>query len=361
MGKKIIFTITNDPLFDQRMQRICSTLQKAGYQVVLAGRKMRTAKIGHCTYKVKRMRCLFHKGPMQYLEYHIRLSTWLILQHADIICAIDTDTILPVYFASLLKGTRRIFDAHEYFSELKEVVTRPLVRRWWKKIERFAIPRFPVGYTVGQEIACLFKKEYGVNYAVIRNVPYKQIIPPPITTRKKAIIYQGAINAARGLEYLIPAMQKVPAELHIYGAGNIEGACNELVKKLHLQEKVRFFGMVSPIELQEITPTYKIGINLVEAIGLNQYFSLANKFFDYIQAGVPQVTMNFPEYARINVKAPVAILLDDLGIEGIAQALNLLLEDVVLYEQLVTNCAVLKDIYCWELEKNSLLQIYEKL
>ncbi|ULQ53837.1 glycosyltransferase [Flavihumibacter fluvii] len=360
MQRKIIFTITNDPDFDQRMQRICSSLHEAGYRVVLAGRKMREGAGNAPAYRVKRMRCIFHKGPLLYAEYHIRLFTWLLFQPADILCAIDIDTILPVYFTSILKGSKRVYDAHEYFSELKEVVTRPSIQRWWKRIEDFAIPRFPVGYTVGQQIATVFKNQYGVDYSVIRNVPNKQENIIPAAKRRRAILYQGAINEARGLEYLIPAMENIDAELHIYGSGNFESACFALVNKLALHDKVKFFGMVAPTVLQEITPCYLVGINLVEPVGLNQYYSLANKFFDYIHGAVPQVTMNFPEYALINENAQVAILLDDLQTGQIATAVNLLLHDVVLYEKLVENCARLRDIYCWELEKNRLLEIYEK-
>jgi glycosyltransferase involved in cell wall biosynthesis len=359
MAKKIIFTITNDPHYDQRMQRICFTLHQQGYEVVLAGRKMRGGTGLLKPYKMRRMRCLFHKGILMYAEYHLRIFCWLLFQKADLLCAIDADTILPVYFASVLKSTQRIYDAHEYFSELKEVVTRPAIQWCWRRIEQFAIPNFPIGYTVGQKIADEFRKNFNVHYAVVRNVPYRQFNQVPVLSRTRAILYQGAINEARGLEFLIPAMVKVEAELHIYGSGNYELKCRQLVKDLHLESRVKFLGMVSPENLQKITPQYLIGINLVQAVGLNQYYSLANKFFDYIQAGLPQVTMNFPEYAHINEKAKVAILLDALNPELIAGALNLLLQDVVLYTELTNNCTVLQEIYCWEIEQNSLLKIYE--
>jgi glycosyltransferase involved in cell wall biosynthesis len=359
MAKKIIFTITNDPDYDQRMQRICLTLHQHGYVVVLAGRKMRGGTNLLKSYKVRRMRCIFHSGMLMYAEYHLRIFCWLLCQKADLLCAIDADTMLPVYFASILKGTERFYDAHEYFSELKEVVTRPAIQWVWHRIEQFAIPRFKIGYTVGQKIAAAFEEKFGVHYKVIRNVPYRQFNQLPIAARKRAILYQGAINEARGLEFLIPAMAKVDAELHIYGSGNYVSNCRQLVKQLRLENRVKFFGMVSPEALQALTPQYFIGINLVQAIGLNQYYSLANKFFDYIQAGLPQVTMNFPEYSDINKKAKVAILLDELNPELIANALNLLLQDVVLYTELTDNCTVLQEIYCWEVEKNSLIKIYE--
>ena len=40
---KIIFTVTNELNFDQRMQRICTSLQNAGHEVLLMGWKLKNA------------------------------------------------------------------------------------------------------------------------------------------------------------------------------------------------------------------------------------------------------------------------------------------------------------------------------
>ncbi len=50
-------------------------------------------------------------------------------------------------------------------------------------------------------------------------------------------------------------------------------------------DKIKLHAAVTPEKLKQITPEVYIGINLVENNGLNQYYSLANKFFDYIHAG----------------------------------------------------------------------------
>ena len=359
--KKITFVINNDPDYDQRMQRICSTLSAAGYQVTLVGRIMQEASGLTTNYKVRRMRFWFRKGPMQYVELSIRLFFRLLFAKTDIYGAVDIDTALPVYLASVIRQKPRTLDAHEYFSELKEVITRPVIHKVWKRIEAFTMPRFPVGYTVGHELARLFEEKFGVRYGVIRNLPFRSDFRLPINERKRVILYQGAINEARGLEYLIPAMKQVDAELHIYGKGNYYGQCVALTRELGLTARIRFFGMMSPDRLKEITPSCFIGINLVEAEGLNQYYSLANKFFDYIQGGIPQVTMNFPEYAAINARHPVAVLIDRPEIQSIADAINLLLKDSVLYGYLTSGCMAAAADYCWEQEREQLIQIYKKL
>jgi len=103
------------------------------------------------------------------------------------------------------------------------------------------------------------------------------------------------------------------------------------------------------------------GINLVEREGLNQYFSLANKFFDYIHAGLPQVTMNFPEYAAVNQHFEVAILIDDLQPKTIANAMNRLLDDQDLYLRLKNNCIAAKNKLNWEEEEQKLISFYRQV
>ncbi len=110
-------------------------------------------------------------GWISYFEWNIRLFLFLLFRKMDVICAVDLDTILPCYFISKLKGIKRIYDAHELFTEMKEVISRPWVKKCWLAIERFALPRFEHGYTVSESIAHEFEKRYGVRYEVIRNVP----------------------------------------------------------------------------------------------------------------------------------------------------------------------------------------------
>ena len=103
------------------------------------------------------------------------------------------------------------------------------------------------------------------------------------------------------------------------------------------------------------------GINLFEPVGLNHFYSLANKFFDYMQAGIPQLTMNFPEYKKINNEYEVAVLINTVAVNEIATALNLLLNDGVLYERLKKNCQAAKNVFTWQNEEKQLLEFYKNL
>lgn len=359
--KRIIFTVTNELNYDQRMIRICTSLTMAGYEVELVGVETKfSSPIEAKPYSQKRLMMFSTKGFTFYAEYNLRLFFYLLFKKCDTICCIDLDTIIPVYLASLIRRKVRVYDAHEYFSQLKEVVTRPAVYKVWYWIERTFLPRFKNGYTVCKSIADEFKEKYAVEYSVIRNVPLLEEYKESITT-ERVILYQGAVNEGRGLEYLIPAMAYINIPLLIYGDGNFMYQAKQLIEDNLLEKKVILKGKVLPNELRNITSSCLIGLNLVENIGLNQYYSLANKFFDYIHDALPQITMNFPEYKRINDEFEVAVLIDNLSIDNIVAAINDLLADTDKYHRLKVNCINARESLNWQKEEQKLLKFYAVL
>jgi glycosyltransferase involved in cell wall biosynthesis len=359
--KKIFFTVTNDLSYDQRMDRICTSLSEHGYDVTLVGRKLKTSlPLKEKKYKQKRIRLMFRKSKWFYAEYNIRLLFYLLFQKMDAICAIDLDTILPCLQVSRIKKIRRIYDAHELFTELKEVITRPAVHKAWLRIEKKAVPRFTYGYTVSESVAEEFYRRYQVRYQTIRNMPPLRDLNDR-TKKERFILYQGAVNEARGLEFLVPAMQWVNSRLVICGDGNFMSQLKELIATHKLENKIELTGMLTPEDLREFSQTAYIAVAVPEKEGLNQYYALPNKFFDYIHAGLPQVTVNYPEYRRINDSYEVAVLLDDLSPKRIADALNNLLGDDVLYNRLRENCLAARKQLNWQQEEKKLLGFYSTL
>lgn len=360
MSKSIYFSVTTDLITDQRMIKICSSLQENGYDVTLIGRKSKGI-LSERPYKQVRLNCFFQRGKWMYIEYNIRLVFFLFThKKPNAYTAIDLDTIIPMYIASRVRSVCRVYDAHEWFSEMKEVITRPGIKRIWKWVEQTFVPKFPHGYTVSQSIADSFQKLYNVSYALIMNATILKNAEPGTET-KNYLIYQGAVNEGRCLEWLIPAMKEVDMPLCIYGDGNFMDQCKQLIIQHRLTDKVILKGKTSPEELSQITKTAYAGINLVEPIGQNQIMSLANKFFDYFHAGIPQLTMNFPEYKRINKLFNMAILIDKPEPKLIATELNNLIQNKVLYQELKDNCVPAAKFFNWQEEEKKLLAFYKKL
>ena len=141
--KKIFFTVTNDLTYDQRMIRICTSLNNAGYNVCLVGRQRRGSEaLRTQVFEQKRLKCFFDKGKMFYFEYNFRLFFFLLFRRFDAVCSIDLDSILAGYYSSKLKRKICIYDAHEYFTELPEVVERPKIKGVWEWVANKTIPKF---------------------------------------------------------------------------------------------------------------------------------------------------------------------------------------------------------------------------
>ena len=361
--KKIIFTVTNDLTFDQRMQKICRSITGAGYTVELVGRlRSFSIPLNKEPYKQTRLKCIFNKGKIFYVEYNIRLFIYLLFSKFDAACAIDLDTIAPVCIIGKFKGAKLIYDAHEYFTEVPEVVRRPAVKKVWQWVEKTFVPKFDLMYTVSPGLAELFHQKYNKPVEVIMNSPVlskENYIQTP--KNPKFILYQGALNEGRGLEPLIDSMKNIDCILKLAGEGDLSDQLRAQVKQQGLEQKVIFLGNVRPADLKKITREAYIGVNLVENKGLNYYYSLANKFFDYIHARVPQVCIGFPEYQKLNDKYNIAVLTKDCSIDEINSALTRLLNNAGLYAQLQKNCEVCSREMNWQQEELKLLNLYERL
>ena len=343
------------------MKRISNSLGNGGYKVVLIGRnKGKTEASPNKNYTEKYINTWFTKGKLFYAEFNARLFLLLLFQKMDVICAVDLDTIIPCLLVSKWKGAVRVYDAHELFCEMQEIVTRPFIYKCWKWIEKKTVPQFKYGYTVSSPIVAEFKKMYQRDYRLIRNMP---ILKERMDVAKKEtyILYQGAVNEGRSFETLIPAMKMVNCKLIICGDGNFMDRAKALVHLHGLEEKIIFKGMLPPYELTKYTEKATIGITLFENTGLSNYYSLANRFFDYMHATVPQLCCDYPAYAEINEKFEVALLIDDLEPTTIANALNKLLGNNVLYNNIKLNCEKARMHYNWQEEEKKLLEFYHEI
>jgi len=373
---KILLTVTNDLTYDQRMQRICTSLANAGYDADLIGRKLPDSKpLRDFPFQQKRLFCFFKKGKFFYLEYNIRLFFYLLFAKTDAICAIDLDTILAAFFVSKIRRKPLIYDAHEYFTEVPEVVDRPRIQRVWERIARLTIPRTPYAYTVCESLAEIFEQQYGTAFEVIRNAPKKretvddgrETVDGGRWTRDEGrgeviILYQGALNEGRGIEQSIEAMCEIDnAVLWLVGEGDLSKKMRDLAEKLEVTDRVRFLGYVEPADLQQLTPQATVGLNLLQNKGLSYYYSLSNKFLDYIQAGVPSINMNFPEVQKIVEQYEVALTLDRLETPLVVAAIQRLLNDKKLYNHIQLECKKAAQIYIWEVEEKRLIDFYQRI
>ncbi len=363
-NQKIIFTVINDLNYDQRMIRICKSLVRNNYEVLLVGRKLNHSQpLQKQPFQQKRLNCFFQKGKFFYLEYNLRLFFFLLSAKYDGVCAIDLDTILPAFYMAKWRKKKMIYDAHEYFTEVPEVVRRPIVKRIWEWVAQKTIPKCTHCYTVGNSLAEIFQEKYGTKFNVIRNVPeLKSDVENKTSNKLPIILYQGALNEGRGLEEMLEAMTEINnAQFWLAGEGDLSDSLRKKTITLQIENKVKFLGYLFPNELKKITLQATIGINFLHPSSLNYFYSLANKTFDYAHAKVPGIHMEFPEYQYLMKEYKVGVLINDLEKETIVEVVNELLEKKEFHQEIKNNCEKARQHWNWEVEEKKLLEIYKNI
>lgn len=356
---QICIVTTSDLIYDQRLSRISKSLEGAGFHVSFFSRS-KHGQIANAQQNII-VKAIFKKSFLFYLEFNIRLFVKLVFRNWDIVYSSDADTLLAAALANLLKRKKLIFDAHEYFEESPEIVDKPFVQWVWESICRFGIPKASLCLTVSKSLADALSKKYKVPFLTIRNLPEKQKSIPRSISINNIIWYQGVLNIGRGLEQMISAMVHLPEfEFHLAGEGDLSNNLRKIVEDLGLYERVKFLGWKHPNELHELASNAYIGINLLDGFSSNYYHSLANKTFDYIQAGLPSIHMDFPEYRDLKKHYGATHLIPDLSEASIIAAIKQM-QDPIFHAQLKQECLAASQILIWQEEEKLLVGALENM
>lgn len=366
---RTIVSVTNDIYTDQRVRKICEFLVAEGYEVTLVGRKLKHSKtLPKTAYKTVRFPLWFTKGALFYANYNLRLFFYLLFHKADLLLSNDLDTLYANHWARKFKrNCRLVYDSHEYYIGVPELVSRPRIQKFWRSIERRTLPKADVMYTVNGSIAKIYREEYNREVKVVRNISdFKGVSTTKTRTElglpedKHIIIIQGAgINIDRGAEEMMEAVQLVDNALLIFvGDGDVVPILKEKAERENLTNRVLFFGKRPYEELMQFTMVSDVGISMDKDTNINYRFSLPNKIFDYIHAGIPLLVSDLAEVKRIVEGYHVGLVCPSHDPQIIADYLKKILLDESLKTTLKANtkkasqdltweneCAVLKTIF----------------
>ena len=359
--KRILISVTNDLTTDQRVEKTCEVLSEIGYDVLLVGRKLKKSLPIQRNYETIRFRLLFNKGFLFYAEFNIRLFIFLLFTKKDLLFSNDLDTLLPNYIIGKLQNKKLVFDSHELFSEIPELVNKQQVKNVWLYLEKTIIPKLKNVITVSDSIKNHYHNLYGISPIVVRNIPkIKKISQKNFeidAKGKKVILYQGSVNIGRGIELMIDTMALLDEYLFIViGDGDILEQLKEKVSNLSLHNKVKFLGERTPEELKKLTPNATIGMSLEEDLGLNYRYALPNKIFDYLHANVPVIIADLPEMRALIKRYQVGEILTERTPKTLAKTIVSMTNNS--YEKELKTA---KKELNWSKEKEKLISIFSKL
>jgi glycosyltransferase involved in cell wall biosynthesis len=368
--KRVVISVTNDLSTDQRVDKVAQTLTKLGLEVLLVGRLLPGSLAISREYQTHRMKLLFNKGPIFYAEYNFRLFLFLLFNRANILLANDLDTLLANYLVSGIKRIPLVYDSHELYTEVPELVSRPKVQAIWLKIEQWIFPKLKHVYTVNKSIAEIYQAKYNVTVQVIRNLPRIEQLQKTASRQslglpenKKVIILQGAgINMDRGGEELIEAMALLPEYfLAVVGSGDVLEALKSRTEQLGIAGRVIFKPKMPYADMMQYTLNADLGVTLDKDTNLNYRYSLPNKIFDYIKAGIPVLSSNLPELRNVIESYDIGAIFLSHQPKVIADTIHQILSDEPRMLRYRENTKFAAAKLNWESQEPQLAKIFETL
>ncbi|ALR32086.1 glycosyl transferase family 1 [Chryseobacterium sp. IHB B 17019] len=359
--KRIITSAFSNLCTDQRIEKVCSTLHKNGYEVELIGNDWGGSGKMSRPYPFSRIKLISTSLKTAYFEFNWKLYHEL-KKKADkntILHANDLDALLPNYLISKKLNIPLIFDSHEIFSEMPAIQGK-MSQKLWRYLEKKIVPNIKFMITASSGYANWFKKQYGIQPVVVQNSPRKSDFTLEIPENSpKIILYQGVINPFRGIDKAILAMHHLNNVIFkIAGDGPKKREYEELVIKENLQQKVQFLGKLLPEDLRKITVTADCGMSIEENGGESYYYSLPNKVLDCIQARVPLILSDLPEMQNIKSQFDIGEIIKNHQPATIATAIQSVLNKGRKNYQPELEKA--GNLLCWENEEIKLLEVFEK-
>jgi len=327
---RVAVLVSNDLTYDQRVSKICDSLQHKNWEVLLVGVLKSESTTLQRNYSTQRLRVFFSKGPLFYFMLNVRMFFYLLFHKTEIIWANDLDVLWPAVLIKRFRGTKVIYDSHEYFTEAEGLTGRERIKSIWTRIEKRCVPRVDLFITVNESIASIYREKYNREVCVQRNMPV--LVEDDSVNEDlfevKTVVLQGAyIDPDRGGMELVEAFQFLEGvQLLIVGAGRDLENIKKRIAELQLEEKVKVLPRMSYLELKKLTQRVHLGVSLDKPLHLNYTLSLPNKLFDYIHSGVPVLVSNLVEPARIVNEYKVGEVVEEVTpkviAEGIQKALN---------------------------------------
>ena len=379
--KLIIVTVISDLVTDSRVHKICQTLHNEGYRVLLIGScNNQSIVLKSRDYQTDRLKTWFRTSALFYAEFNIRLLFRLIWEKADIYLGNDLDIMPATMLVAKVKKKPLVYDSHEYFLGMAGMDQKPIRRSIWKFLESHVFANLKYIYTVSDSIRNLYRKNYHKKLHVVRNLPLKNpansdltsdeadwiaSIDKKIPKNKKLLLFQGAgINEARGAEELVYSMLFLDGNdfhLLIIGGGDVFSKLEMMVAQNNLAEKITLIPKVPLSVLGHFTRKAQLGFSIDKPSVPNHKFSLPNKLFEYLHAGVPVLASRLFEQERIITQYDVGDFIDDHQPEHMARKINEIFADPEKLQRWKHNTCRLREELNWENESKIVLDIFKQV
>jgi glycosyltransferase involved in cell wall biosynthesis len=266
-------------------------------------------------------------------------------------------------------GTRLVYDSHELATERSRMGRRARWRAGRREHrglrhtdERIWTTRTRAEYVV---------RRYGIPFpTLIHNVPERMEVKQGwdlrdrlgIPADRRILLYQGSIQEYRGIEESIEAITLLErCVLVVIGYGYHRPTLEETVRRRGLDDRVYFFGPIPNDELLYYTASADVGLCVIRGRSLSYRWSMPNKLFEYMMAGIPIVASDFEEMGRVVREEGVGTVCDPDDPASIAAAVRAIVDDPEAEARFRAATRVAIGRYNWDEEEKKLLALYRRL
>jgi glycosyltransferase involved in cell wall biosynthesis len=369
---KICMLVTSNIVRDPRVLKEARLAFDKGNQVTVIGRKdSNIVQNNLYNFKMIFINADYakDKNKIIHLMKIIYLRTEMIIkclsEKPDIIHANDLDTMPSAYIASKLLKCKLVYDSHEIYTENIGLQNKKILKIILKKVEKFLIQRsdnvISVSNAASQELSIMYNILPPI---VITNCPFSFKIPKMRNLDENfEVLYHGLMLPDRGYEEFVESAQFINDEicLVLRGYGSILHNLKNISKNKKITNKVRFDEPVTVEELIPLAAKSQVGVVLTKPVNNNFKYTVSNKIFEYINAGIPVIMSDVPEHRYLNNKYNFGIILDEVTPINIAEAIMRLRNNHVLYTELKENAISASKYLCWEVEGEKLINLYLSL
>jgi glycosyltransferase involved in cell wall biosynthesis len=375
----VAMLLRNPYTHDSRVEKEAATLRDAGYRVTIVadagvGLPEREEREGACVIRVPRR--LGQLPGVRYALHDRRLVHVLVSLRPDILHAHDSNALLPVGLAARRLDRPFVYDAHELWLHRPRRgharVYHEASRAYYAAMQRWLVPRAAAIITVSEPIVRHLERVYRrsdvalvPNYPVLRERPtpaaLRELVGSSLPPDAPIVLHLGGIMASRGLEQLVSALPFVPeAHLVLLGGGEAS-SLHAIAARAGAGGRLHVVPPVAPALVEEHAAAADVGVVTTQPIGLNNRYSLPNKLFQYMAAGIPVIATDFPQITDIVVGSGAGLVTDTRSPELIARALSTLLADLDAARAMGDRGrAAVEARYNWTTSAEALIDAYER-
>ncbi|WP_153394619.1 glycosyltransferase, partial [Ornithinicoccus halotolerans] len=234
----------------------------------------------------------------------------------DVVHANDANTLAPALLLQRLAGSAVVYDSHELWLRRNIRQDRWLAPLVEAVTEHVGVRRAAGVITVSPSIASWLRRRYRLaeEPVLVRNIPRYDGHPPPpeggrlrelagLGAQHKVVAYTGGITTGRGLEETLEALTLLPGDVQLvllgYGDPAYIARFEARAAELGLAERVHLVGKVPSAQVPATLADADAAVVFVRPVCLSYRYSLPNKLFESIHAGLPVVAADLPDTAAV--------------------------------------------------------------